>query len=1021
MTGTRPRVYSIAPGIPFVDALAQGLIARLAAEVPRDPLALARATVLLPTRRAVRALREAFLRATDGTPLLLPRMMPLGDLDEDELFLADEPGSGSTPGDGADLPPVIGGMRRQMLLARLVLRFGDARWREADPAQAVELAAELARLLDHMETEGVAFDRLVALRPEDENLARHWDEILEFLKILTRHWPGVLAEEGAIGPADRRNLLLVAQAEQWRATPPDGWVIAAGSTGSIPATADLLDAVAGLERGCVVLPGLDVDMDDEDWAALEKIDTHAQAGLARLLTHLGVARTDVRPWGADWPSAGAGVGHPDRTRLLAVALSPRPQQAPAEARLALEGVSWIESPAPAEEAAAIALIMRETLEHDHRTAALITPDRGLARRVAARLNRWGIGVDDSAGMPLAATPVAAFLRLVAEMVASGFEAVSVLACLKHPLASGGMARETFRARVRDLDRLVLRGPSGAPGLRSLRARIEAKAREYAARDKADLAARTRALIPWLERVEALAALLAEALARGPRPCDDLARAHVAVAEALAADDATPGADRLWRGEEAEAVAGFFADLTDAADGFPAVSGARYPELLAALLTGRVVRPRFGRHPRLNIWGPLEARLQHADVVILGGLNEGTWPPDPGMDPWMSRPMREKIGLSLPERRIGLAAHDFAQAFAAPRVVLSRSQRVGGQPTVPSRWLLRLANTLGDDLVAKLKASGAYWLARAARLDRDRGAAAPQRPLPCPALHLRPRRLSVTEIPTLQVNPYGIYARHVLHLDPLESIAADPGAAERGNFVHDVMERFFKRFPSSIPAGGAEEFRIALEEIGRECLAPVGIAPGLHAIWWPRFRDIARWVATQEVARRTVTRPLAAEIPGRLRIEAPGGAFFLTGRADRIDRLADGRLAVVDYKTGVLPAPADDKAGFAPQLPLLAAMAEAGAFDGLRPMAVGDLAYWKLSGGEEGGMEKSFARDDGVTVEDAVRAALDGLIGLIGTFDDEKTPYAPYVYPARVRFDRFEHLARVSEWSGDAGAGAEDEA
>ncbi|MGE0650148.1 MAG: double-strand break repair protein AddB [Alphaproteobacteria bacterium] len=1013
-----PRVYSIAPGIPFVDALAQGMLARLGKESPRDPLALARATVLLPTRRAVRALREAFLRATGGTPLLLPRMMPLGDLDEDELFIAGEPGSGLTP-EGGDLPPVIGGMRRQMLLARLVLRFGDARWREADPAQAVELAAELARLLDHMETENVGFDRLAALRPEDENLARHWDEILAFLKILTQHWPDVLAEEGAIGPADRRNRVLAAQAECWRASPPDGWVIAAGSTGSIPATAELLITVAKLERGCVVLPGLDDEMAEPEWAEVAGIDTHAQSGLARLIAQFGITRSAVKTWGEEWPSAGAGIGHPDRTRLLAAAICPQPQRALAEAEAALDGVSWIESPAPAEEAGAIALIMRETLNHDGRTAALVTPDRGLARRVAARLKRWGIEVDDSAGTPLAATPVAAFLRLVAEMVASGFDAVTLLACLKHPLACGGMTRETFRARVRDLDCLVLRGPSGAPGVRSLRARSDARSREYAARGKAGFAARTRALIPWLDRVEECAAPLVEVLARGRRPCADLARAHVAVAEALAADDVTAGADRLWRGEEAEAVAGFFADLTDAADGFPPISGTRYPELLAALLAGRVVRPRFGRHPRLNIWGPLEARLQHADVIVLAGLNEGTWPPDPGMDPWMSRPMRAAVGLSLPERRIGLAAHDFAQAFAAPRVVLSRSQRVGGQPTVPSRWLLRLANTLEDKTVARLKASGAQWLDRAARLDRDRAAVVPQRPLPCPPLPLRPRRLSVTEISTLQVNPYGVYARHVLGLDPLESIAADPGAAERGNFVHDVMEKFFKRFPAGVPAGGTEEFRTALEEIGRECLVPVGIAPGLHAIWWPRFRDIARWVATQEVARRAVTRQLAAECSGQLRIEVPGGDFLLRGRADRIDRLADGRLAIVDYKTGTLPQPGDDKSGFAPQLPLLAAMAEAGAFAGLRPMAVGELAYWKLSGGEEGGSEKPFARDKDVTVEDAVRAALDGLIGLIRVFDDPTTPYAPYVYPARVRFDDYAHLARVTEWSGDSAGGAEE--
>lgn len=1026
MSTGAPRLYSIAPGIPFVDALAQGMTARIAAGTPDDPLALARATVLVPTRRAVRSLREAFLRSTGGRPVLLPRMMPLGDLDEDELLIAAEPGAATLPGSdtAGDLPPVIGGLRRQLLLARLVLRFGDtagAGWRGADPGQAAELAAELARLLDQMETERVGFDALQSLRPRDEGLARHWDAVLTFLKIVTEHWPAVLKEEGAIGPAERRNRLLAVQAAAWTAAPPEGWVIAAGSTGSIPATADLLAAVARLPRGGVVLPGLDRELSDADWNALP--ETHLQFGLARLLAHIGVARDEVGDWSADWPCPEAGQGRPDRARLLSAAMSPGPEPAPADLDAALSDVAWLECPAPAEEAAAIALIMRGVLENEGRTAALVTPDRGLARRVAARLNRWDVMVDDSAGMPLAGTPAMVFLRALAAMVAERFAPVALLACLKHPLAAAGMARDEFRAHVRTLDRLVLRGPRPAPGIEGIRARIArvraARAARGPDRGRDDDLRRLDALPAWIDGwMERIAPFVTTMRGR-PADVGDLLSAHVAATEALAETADAAGAQRLWRGDDGEAAAGFVADLAEAAVGFAPVAGRRYPALLDALMAGRVVRPRFGRHPRLNIWGPLEARLQNADVTILAGLNEGTWPLDPGHDPWMSRPMRARIGLPLPERRIGLAAHDFAQGFAAPEVVLSRSQRVGGTPTVPSRWLLRLANLLGEDATRVLKERGAAWQARAALADRHLAPVAIARPAPKPPVKLRPRKLSVTEIETWQVNPYAVYARHVLGLDPLEAIGADPGAAERGIFIHDVMERLITRFPKGVPPGGAEEIFATLLEIGGAVLDPVGIAPGLRAIWWPRFCDIARWVAGQEVRRRARAQPLAAEKSGRQRFERPGGEFFLTGRADRIDRLADGRLAIVDYKTGSLPSARDQRAGFAPQLPLLAAMAQLGAFSGVRPTDVAEMAYWRLSGGDRGGEEKAFAAEDGVTMAEVIDHTVQGLTALIDAFDRADTPYVAYASPARVRFDDYRHLARVQEWAVEGGNGGEE--
>ncbi len=1012
MSASRPRLYTIAPGAPFADALAAGLVARVRAEFPDDPLALARATVLLPTRRAVRSLREAFLRASGGTPLLLPRMMPLGDVDEDELLVAAEPGAGSAPDAEANavLPPEIGGLRRQLLLARLVLGFGDARWREADPGQAAELAAELARLLDRMETERLGFEALDALRPGDEGLARHWDDVLAFLKILTAHWPAVLAEEGALGPAERRDRLLAAQAEAWTRSPPDGWVIAAGSTGSIPATADLLGAITRLPRGCVVLPGLDRHLPDAGWNALP--ETHAQFGLSKLLARLGATRAEVRDWHDDWPSEAPAAGNGARAALLSAATGPGLAAPPAPGMLdaATERLAWLECPSPSEEAAAIALAMRGALETPGRTAALVTPDRGLARRVAARLERWGLAVDDSAGMPLAGTPAMVFLRALAEMVAQDFAPIPLLACLKHPLAAGGMSREDFRARVRLLDRLALRGPRPAPGIDGLRARLESACAALDARNRPDDARRLAALDGWLESWHAKIVPFVDIASGPPVPLGDLLAAHVAAAEALAATDTVAGAERLWYGEDAEAGAAFVADLAAAADGFPPVSGRRYPALFDALLAGRVVRPRYGRHPRLFIWGPLEARLQHADLTILAGLNEGTWPPDAGADPWMSRPMRARIGLPLPERRIGLAAHDFAQGFAAPEVILARAHRAGGSPTVPARWLLRLANVLGEERVNALKRAGDALAARAAGLDRHLTPLTIARPAPCPPTALRPRRLSVTEIETWQVNPYAIYARHILKLDPLEAIGADPGAAERGTFVHDVMEKFIARFPKDLPPGGADAVFAALLEIGRAVLAPLGVAPGLRAVWWPRFRDIARWVAEQEVRRRTVALPLAAEKSGRQTFRLAGGDFVLTGRADRIERLADGRLAVVDYKTGSLPAVRDQRIGFAPQLPLLGAMAQLGAFDGVRPAEVAELFYWRLMGGEAGGEEKPFQREDGITLAEAIEDAKRGLIALVDAFDRAETPYAAYTSPARVKFDDYAHLARVAEWS-----------
>ncbi len=971
-------VYTIAPDAAFVDALAAGILA----ECGGDKLKLLDYTILLPTRRACRAMREAFLRATDGAATLLPAMRPLGDVETDEFLFHDGPDPGAM-GRAIEAPPVIPGLRRRLLLTRLILGWG------AEPVsvdQAARLAVELERFLDQVQTERLSFEGLRALAPED--FAEHWQKVLDFLAIVTEAWPEVVREQGGIDPAGHRNLLLETLTAQWAATPPKGQVIAAGSTGSIPATADLLAVVAAMPNGRVVLPGLMRAVDDESWHAIGKDQTHPQHNLARLLKRLDRTPESVPDWLPQDRASARGM-------LIAEVMRPadttqawrKLREIPAGA---LDGVQRIDCADSAEEAGIIALILRQALETPGRTAALVTPDRNLARRVAGELRRWDIDIDDSAGEPLMASTPGGFLRLIAAMVSGGFAPAALLAVLKHPLSAGGLAPAAFRAQARLLERIVLRGPRPGPGIEGLRAAMP---------EDAD-----KAIAVFLDLLETLTAPLAEAMDNAPIGLDQLLCAHIAVAENLAAQDSAPGATALWSGDAGEMLASFVSELRDAAELLPPMAGHAYPALLDSLMAGASVRPRHGRHPRLSILGLLEARLQHADLLVLGGLNEGVWPPDPQPDPWLSRPMREAFGLPLPERRIGLTAHDFTQAFAAPEIVLTRAGKTDGQPTVPSRWLTRLDAVLRGAGAEDALDAG-HWRALRTLLHRPKAAIAIEPAAPRPPLAARPRRLSVTQIETWMRDPYAIYARHILKLRPLDPLDADPGAADRGNFIHKALELFLHEYPDALPADPLER----LLECGQAAFGDALTRPTVRAFWWPRFERIASWFIDQEAARRADTQNVASEIEGRFKIDAAYVPFTLTAKADRIDRLADGGYEIIDYKTGALPSARDIALGFAPQLALEAAMLREGEFAGLPPGKVNRLAYWRLGGGDPPGEIKPLKGDAQALAE----AALDGLKALIAAFDSPDTPYAASPRPGHaLRFNDYAHLARLREWGGE---------
>jgi ATP-dependent helicase/nuclease subunit B len=971
----KPAVFTIPSDAAFVDTLARGILD----DAGEEPLALAAITVLLPTRRACRSLREAFLRLSGGKPLLLPRLMPLNDMDDEEALFA----SYGVAETALDIPPPMPGLKRQLMLAKMILPI------EPQAEQAVRLAQELAKFLDQVQTERLSFDNLKNLAPE--RFAAHWQQTIAFMEVVTEHWPKILEDAGAIDPATHRNLVFAAQAAAWRKGAASGPVIAAGSTGSIPATADVLAAVARLPEGCVVLPGLDRHLNDAEWAEVD--ESHPQYGLKHLLTHMDIDRGSVM----DWPNVSSAIS--ERARFVSEVMRPARTTdawqtiAPLSAT-AVAGLSRIDCPSPREEAEVIALVMREALEEPGRTCALVTPDRDLAERVGAELKRWDIVVDDSAGRPLHQTPPGAFLRLTASMVAEAFAPVPLLAACKHPLAAAGRDPIVFRDLTRQAEIEILRGPRPGEGLDGLRALAE-----------------SRDVKSWIDGIAKTCGAFAALMAKRESTFLELLTAHMEAAEAFAAAHDTPGPLRLWAGDAGEAAASFVAELAQSAQELPPIPPSLYPGIFEALMESRVVRPRFGSHPRLHILGPLEARLQRFDVLILGGLNEGTWPAAPGADPWMSRPMRKSFGLPLPERRVGQAAHDIVQALCAPRVVLTRANKVEGTPTVPSRWLMRLARVVAaaklDDISRNAAAPFLHWARTLTKPDAFASVGPPAFNPPGAA---RPRQLSVTRIETWMRDPYGLYAERILKLKPLAPLEQDVSAAEYGTLIHQTLDDFITQHPSGALPPQALEM---LLQMGRAKFTEMAPRPGILAFWGPRFERIAAWFIDTEDKRRHRLAHSYAEVTGQMTIAAPGGLFTVTATADRIDRTKDGRLMIIDYKTGAPPTEKEVAAGYAPQLPLEAAILAAGGFAGVPAGPLDGVSFWQLHGRDDGGRERPVKLDPETMAADA-RARLEELVA---TFDDPATAYEARPSPEHApKYSHYEHLARVREWASDADGG-----
>lgn len=976
-----PNIYSIAAHRGFADALVAGLVPRYA----DADLGLARLTLLLPSSRAMRTVSEAFIRhfgAEGRAGMLMPRMVAVGDLDLDEAL-----GSLLDPLGASDVPPAADPMFRWLRLAEILrAELG----KDAPKGSALlRLASETARTMDRLLVEEIGPEDLLSDRVLDlfaHDLAGHWQRALRLFARVQATWLAELQARGEVDAAHRRNLLFGHAERLWRDHPPATPIVAAGVTSASPALARLLRVVAHLPQGAVILPDLDLSLDPAAWEELGtagapenagdppfgKHDavTHPQYHLKLLLNRMSMGRAEVRPW----HRRGLGAAEPERSHAISSLFLP-PQASrnwvhldPDKRRLA--GVRLIESATPEAEAQALALLMREALDVPERRVALVTPDRNLARRVVRHLRRWNIAADDSAGQPLSQTVAGRLFLLLAEVAGEGAAPIPLLALLSHPLVRAGETRGAWLERVRSLE-LALRGPRPAAGLDAV----------------GEIANEARLPDWWRDVAELLAPLMIE-----QDPLADMLDRLAAAGEALCGEG-------LWAREDGRALAQFIEDLRLHARAVgTVVETSDLHAILRDAMEQVAVRPPYGGHSRVAIYGLLEARMARADLVLCAGLNEGTWPGRPSVDPLLAAPVMRALGVPGADFRIGLAAHDLAAMLGAPEVVLSRSQRDESGPAIPSRFLLRVRALLGADLLDRHVDSQPVQWAQA--IDwADRAPLYP-RPAPMPSAAQRKVRISVTALDRLRSDPYQFYASSILRLKELDLLDAEPSPAWQGQVAHAILERWHKG-------------EGALAQLADEELAQMHAHPLTRALWRPRLLRALEWVE-QTIAADPTRTPHLFEQWGTMQV----GAVEVFGRIDRLDRMADGSFAVIDYKTGSPPSGAQVEAGYALQLGTLGLMVEAGGFEGAKGPATA-FEYWSLGRNKEsptgfGYVAKPLRtgrKTSGILPEEFLPQAQRYLDEALDRWIVGDAPFEARVVPNLPRYATYDQLMRLDEWMG----------
>ncbi len=972
-----PGVFAQPIGDDFPAAVVSGLCQRLA---DQPPSAMANVTLIVNTTRMMRRIMQLF---ADRPPGFLPRIITLAGL---ERLHATAP-----------LPSPRSSLKRRLQLAALIKPILQNHPELAAQSSLFALTDSLAALLDEMQGEGVGLDPIEALDVAD--MSGHWQNAKTLIE--AAHTYVTRVDEGMDNEA-RQRALVMSLIETWQADPPSGPIVLAGSTGSRGTTFELMKAIATLDQGAVILPGFDRDMPASVWTNLSDPFTgedHPQFRFARLLEAVGLAPNDIPEWTPTNPVSKA------RNNVISLSLRPAPvtaawlKEGPNLPNLpdALQDVTLLEAPTQRIEALVIAMRLRKAAE-DRQPAALITPDRLLGRQVAAALDRWNIEPDDSAGAPLHLSAPGRFLRHTAALFLQNLNAESLLTLLKHPLTASSDGFERHGLFTQRLELQLRRDRVPNPTKAHLEALIQKAAKNT------DDGSEMEAWSSWL------CPLVTDRRITELLPLSEWLDLHRALAEALAGQDA----GGLWDKAAGRAALSAVEDLETNAEHAGALSASDYTDLLTRTLSQGEVRDRDAPHPDVMIWGTMEARVQGAELVILGGLNEGSWPETPSADPWLNRQMRLSAGLLLPDRRIGLAAHDYQQAMGAPEVWITRSLRSDDSETVPARWVNRLTNLVGGlpmrdgpKALEEMRNRGRAWIAKANQLETVEPVEPAQRAAPRPPVKARPRNFSVTEIKTLIRDPYAIYAKHCLGLRPLDPLVQEPDAPIRGIVIHKIMEHFLKDVMQDRGRLTPDHLMAVADRVLEQDV-PWGTE---RMLWRARLARICDWVVEGERARLSLGTPALLEEDAKGYLELPAIGGSIRGRADRIDMSGNSHALIYDYKSGAPPSDKEQK-HFDKQLALEAAMVEAGGFDKLGTVPVDRAEFIGLG---------ANPKVVGVDLEDeSAKETLDGLIALIsGYLSPSQHFLSRRMMQAEAHSGDYDHLARFGEWTDADKANPED--
>jgi len=1035
LTKPAENLFTIPADQDFVRAIAQNILSK----TKGDPLSLADYTIILPSSDACRNLKATLQELSEDKILILPEIKTPKDISSEDAGLK-FPNDLKLAKEILNLPPAISPLQRKILLSKEILNIPEL---AAAPQNAIRLASELGRFLDQLHDENIEVSKLQKFLEETpgENL----ENAKKLFTLLSDTWPKTLKKAGKTEPVIHKNTILNAQAKYWEKNPTEKPVIIAGFSHPSLSIVSLIKSIADLPNGSVVFPDLNTEIDPESWTHLE--ESHPQYGIKKTLEALEQGLNVVTRWPTTAFQKNARSPNlkntsKSRRRLLEEALRPaetsekwsklkkvaqkkttaRKRAAPKKSRRtevsndidvrALTGMDLVNCGTPQEEASVIALKVREALEVSDRSVALVTPDKALARRVSARLLYWGITVQDTSAYSLDNTYVGSWLRLTAGMAAEDLSPIPLLECLKHPLAAGGEDKKDFHEKIIGLEKMALRGPRPQSGHKGLEKSLTNAFNKAAKRTKSSkvqkqLKETQQELGNWLKHIQKISSPFMNAMNSEDKPFAELLDLHIQFAEDLASTNTESGTQRLWTRKDGKMALRFLTQLREIASELPNITGREYMSMMEELMKETPVQLNRTSHPDVKILTPQEARLSKTDIIIIGGLNEGVWPPTPAEAPWLSREMAKELGMTSSDITIGKSAHDFVQCAANPNVLMTRSERKGQSPAVSSPFLTRLQMVLKgigleDELESKTQLKA---INQALHTPTKVNPINP--PAPTPPVSKRPKKLSVSGIEALLRDPYSVYARHILKLYPMPSIDSDPSFSERGIFIHEALENFVKKYPDKMPKDSYEK----LLEFGKEAFHDRLENPSIQAFWWPRFERIAKWFIDQETERRDYAKTLGTEVEGKLEIETEAGSFTLTAIADRLDRMDDDLIAIIDYKTGGVPSQKAVAKGMSPQLTLEALIALAGGFKGIEASEVGSLEYWKLSGSRPAG-KKTLVQED---IQKLEEDALDGLKRLVEAFADKDTPYLPAPRPGLApKFNDYLHLSRVDEWGHNAG-------